>query len=155
MDSKGKTNGNKPQGQKAPEQKADNGAASAKVSKSIVPAKYAGKYTKGGSDELAKFINGQSSDQSGFVFASFFELCKKNGIAADQVQKYADQVAAKQRGSEGRARMTLRNMLATIARKNGKLVGLDGKEVSINLPKAAVSGAAAKAQESAGQQKAA
>jgi hypothetical protein len=41
--------------------------------------------------------------------------------------------------------MTLRNMLATIARKNGKLVGLNDEETAISLPKPALSGAAAAA----------
>jgi hypothetical protein len=38
--------------------------------------------------------------------------------------------------------MTLRNMLATFVRKNGKAVGLDGTETEINLPKPALTGAA-------------
>jgi hypothetical protein len=38
--------------------------------------------------------------------------------------------------------MTLRNMLATLVRKNGKAIGLDGSEVAINLPKPALTGAA-------------
>ena len=45
--------------------------------------------------------------------------------------------------------MTLRNMLATIARKNGKLVGLNGEEVAINLPKPTLTGAAATAKAAA------
>ncbi len=38
--------------------------------------------------------------------------------------------------------MTLRNMLATIVRKNGKATGLDEGEVAIDLPKPALTGAA-------------
>jgi fructose-specific component phosphotransferase system IIB-like protein len=47
--------------------------------------------------------------------------------------------------------MTLRNMLATPARKNGKLVGLNGEEVAIDLPKPALTGAAAKAKDAAAE----
>lgn len=127
-----------------------------KTTKSIVPSKYAGKYKDGGSDELAVFIKAQSKDEKGeFQFPKFFELCRKNGLDEAKVTHYEGQVADKRNGSQGRARMTLRNMLATIARKNGKLVGLDGEEHAINLPKQALGGAAkaqadAKTQEGAG-----
>lgn len=117
--------------------------------KSIVPSKYAGKYKNGGSDELAEFIKAQSTGKEGFEFTAFFTLCRKNGLPEDKVAAYEGQIAEKRHGAQGRARMTLRNMLATIARKNGKLVGLNDEETAINLPKPAVSGAAAKAQETA------
>lgn len=127
--------------------------------KSIVPSKYAGKYKGGGSDDLANFINDQCKSSDGsFSFPTFFQLCRDNGIDDTKVAHYATQVAEKRHGAEGRARMTLRNMLATTARKNGKLVGLNGTEVEINLPKPAVSGAAAKAKaanEATGQAEAA
>lgn len=119
----------------------------AKSNKSIVPSKYGDKYKGGGVDELAKFINDQCADKSGFVYASFFELCKKNGLPAEKVDHYATQVAEKRHGSQGRARMTLRNMLATLARKNGHLIGLDGNSVAISISKPPVSGAAEKAHE--------
>jgi hypothetical protein len=123
--------------------------ATEKSTKSIVPSKYAGKYKDGGSDALAEFIKSQAVGKDGFEFSAFFELCRKNGIAEEKVAHYEGMVARKEHGAEGRARMTLRNMLATPARKNGKLVALDGTEVAIDLPKPAVSGAAAKAQENA------
>lgn len=123
--------------------------AAEKSTKSIVPSKYAGKYKDGGSDALAEFIKSQAVGKDGFEFSAFFELCRKNDIAEEKVAHYEKMVAAKEHGAEGRARMTLRNMLATPARKNGKLVALDGTEVAIDLPKPAVSGAAAKAQETA------
>jgi hypothetical protein len=118
-----------------------------KETKSIVPAKYAGRYKAGGSDALAAFINEQCKGKDGFEYSAFFELCKKNGIEETKVDHYAGQVKDSRHGSQGRARMTLRNMLATIARKNGKLVNLAGEEVAINLPKPALSGAAATASE--------
>lgn len=117
--------------------------------KSIVPSKYAGKYKDGGSDELAKFINEQASGKDGFEYPAFFQLCRANGIAEEKIAHYEKQVADKAHGSQGRARMTLRNMLATFARKNGKLVGLDGAEHAINIAKPTLSGAAAKAQDTA------
>lgn len=121
--------------------------------KSIVPSKYAGKYKGGGSDELAEFIKSQCTGKEGFEFPAFFTLCRKNGLAEEQVSKYESQVNDKVHGAAGRARMTLRNMLATIARKEGKLKGIDGKEHDVNVPKAAVSGAAAKqAEASEGKQ---
>lgn len=117
-------------------------APTAPKTKSIVPAKYAGKYKDGGADALATFIKAQCTVDNAFKFDRFFELCTKNGLAADKVEHYKAQVAEKRHGAEGRARMTLRNMLATIARKNGKLVGLDGAEQEVSLPKPQLTGAA-------------
>ena len=117
----------------------------AKVTKSIVPAKYAGKYKDGGSDALAQFINAECKGADGFDYDKFFELCRINGLPEDKVAHYEDQVNAKKLGSQGRARMTLRNMLATIARKDGQLKGLDEGLVEVELPKVALAGAAAKA----------
>lgn len=129
----------------------DTTATEPKVTKSIVPSKYAGRYKNGGDDALATFIKAQCKDDKGeFQFPQFFALCRKNGLAEEKVAHYEGQVAEKRNGSQGRARMTLRNMLATIARKNGKLIGLDGAETDISLPKPALSGAAkAKAEEQA------
>lgn len=120
----------------------------AKSTKSIVPKKYAGKYKDGGSDELAVFIKAQCKDDKGeFSFPAFFDLCRKNGLPEEKVAHYEGQVAEKRNGSQGRARMTLRNMLATIARKNGSLTTVNGDSFPISLPKPAVSGAAKKQQE--------
>ena len=118
-----------------------------KTTKSIVPSKYSGKYKSGGSDALAEFIKSQCADKDGFSFDKFYELCSTNGVAQDKVDHYKAQVAEKRHGAEGRARMTLRNMLASIVRKNGKAVGLDGGEVAIELPKPALTGAAKAAAE--------
>ena len=127
--------------QAAPEQ-----AQEVKTTKSIVPSKYSGRYKNGGDDPLAVFIKEQCKAQGGdFDFERFFELCSKNGIAQEKVDHYRAQVAEKRHGAQGRARMTLRNMLATIVRKNGKATGLDGSEVAINLPKPALTGAAKEA----------
>jgi hypothetical protein len=120
-----------------------------KTTKSIVPSKYSGRYKNGGEDELAQFIKSQCAHEGNFSFEHFFELCSKNGIAQDKVDHYRNQVSEKRHGAEGRARMTLRNMLATLVRKNGKAVGLDGSEVAIHLPKAALAGAAKTAAENA------
>jgi hypothetical protein len=121
--------------------------APTKTTKSIVPSRYAGRYKNGGEDELAVFIKEQCADKEGFSFDKFFELCSKNGIAQDKVDHYKNQVTEKRHGAEGRARMTLRNMLATFVRKNGKAIALDGSEVPLNLPKPALAGAAKAAQE--------
>jgi len=118
-----------------------------KTTKSIVPSKYSGRYKNGGTDELAQFIKAQCETEQGFSFEKFFELCSKNGIAQDKVDHYQNQVSEKRHGAEGRARMTLRNMLATFARKNGKLIGLDDAETPVNLPKPALTGAAKQAAE--------
>jgi len=72
-------------------------------------------------------------------------------IAKHKVDHYASQVNEKRHGAQGRARMTLRNMLATIVRKNGKAIGLDGDEYAVNLPKPALTGAAKAASEKSGQ----
>jgi hypothetical protein len=114
----------------------------AKTTKSIVPSKYSGRYKNGGDDPLAQFIKGQCIEAGAFVFEKFFQLCLKNGVAQEKVDHYRNQVTEKRHGAEGRARMTLRNMLATFVRKNGKAVGLDGTETEINLPKPALTGAA-------------
>src|SRR3954470_2891275 len=113
-----------------------------KVTKSIVPSKYSGRYKNGGEDALAVFIKEQCASVEGFSFEKFFELCDRNGIAAEKIDHYRKQVEEKRHGAEGRARMTLRNMLATIVRKNGKALALDGSEVAIDLPKPALTGAA-------------
>jgi hypothetical protein len=110
--------------------------------KSIVPSGWKPKH-----DELSKFIDAQCTGKDGFEMTAFFQLCRKNGIDEAKVKHYEDLVAAKAHGIQGRAKMTLRNMLATPARKNGKLTALDGTETPINIAKPAVSGAAAKAQE--------
>jgi|GEM_PF-3233507 len=112
--------------------------------KSIVPQ---GWKTK--NDSLAQFIDGQCSGKDGFEYPAFFQLCRANGLDEAKVAHYSALVDSKAHGSQGRAKMTLRNMLATIARKNGKLIGLDGAEVALDLPKPALTGAAAKAQETA------
>lgn len=123
--------------------------AAEKTTKSIVPSKYAGRYKNGGEDPLALFIKEQCATKEGFSFPNFFDLCRRNGIAEDKVAHYEGQVAEKRHGAEGRARMTLRNMLATFVRKNGKVVALDGEEVELNLPKPALTGAAKAAAEKA------
>jgi hypothetical protein len=122
-------------------------AETPKTTKSIVPSKYSGRYKDGGSDPLAAFIKSQCVADGNFSFDRFFQLCLKNGLPEEKVAHYAAQVAEKRHGAEGRARMTLRNMLATIVRKSGKATGLDGAEVEVNLPKPALTGAAAKAAE--------
>lgn len=130
--------------------------AEATERKSIVPAKYANKYKGGGADDLAKFINDQCKtkpDAEGkgggeFDFESFFVLCEKNDVPKEQVDKYRQIVADAPQGANGRARMTLRNMLAARVRKaEGKVVAVDGSEHQVAVAKPAVSGAAAKAQE--------
>lgn len=117
--------------------------------KSIVPSKYAGKYKDGGSSPTSMFIKDQCVGKDGFEFSAFFNLCRINGIAEDQVKRYETDIAEKKHGAQGRARMTLRNMLATIARKNGKLKAQDGTEHDVVEAKAPVSGAAAQAQANA------
>lgn len=139
-----KAKGDTAQGAPDNETVAETAASEEKKTKSIVPS---GWKSKG--DELGKFIDHQSTGKDGFEFTAFFALCRKNGLDETKVKHYEDLVASKAHGIQGRAKMTLRNMLATPARKNGKLVGLDGVEVAINIPKPAVSGAAAKAKEAA------
>lgn len=130
---------------------AETAPAAEKSTKSIVPAKYGTKYRDGGSDDLANFINAQCAEgeKKEFSFAKYFELCRKNGLDEAKVKHYEGLVESKVRGGEGRARMTLRNMLATPARKQGHLVGLDDKKVKIDLPVREATGAAAKAKEDA------
>lgn len=120
----------------------ESGNGETPTRKSIVPSKYAGRYKNGGEDALANFIKEQCATQEGFSFERFFQLCLRNGIAEDKVAHYAQQVQEKRHGAEGRARMTLRNMLATFVRKNGKATALDGQEVPLSLPKATLTGAA-------------
>lgn len=110
--------------------------------KSIVPAKYAGKYKEGGGDALAKFIEAQCKTPEGFDYNKFFHLCLANGLPADKVLHYQDQVSEKRNGSQGRARMTLRNMLASIVRKNKSIKDLDGADHALDLPKPLLTGAA-------------
>ena len=132
----------------------ENTEVEVKETKSIVPSKYSGKYKDGGSDALAEFIKSECTGKDGFEYEAFFALCRKNGLPEEKVAHYEGQVAEKRHGSQGRARMTLRNMLATIVRKEGKLTKLNGDTHDIDLPKPAVSGAAAKAQEAAAAEQA-
>jgi hypothetical protein len=125
-----------------------------KSTKSIVPSKYSGRYKNGGEDSLAQFIKQQCTVDGNFSFIAFFRLCRDNGIPEEKVAHYEGQVAEKRHGAEGRARMTLRNMLATLVRKHNKAKGLDGVEVELSLPKPALSGAA-KAAADKGEQAAA
>jgi len=119
------------------------------VRKSIVPA---GWKTK--NDVLRQFIEEQCKTKDGFSYENFFALCRENSLPGDKIDHYREQVLVEKRlGSQGRAVMTLRNMLATIARKDGKLKDLDGDDVDIEMPKVALSGAvkaAAEKRESAG-----
>lgn len=105
-----------------------------KTVKSIVPSKYAGKYKRGSGDAVATFIEKQSGDDKGvFSFDRFFGLATANEIAAEKVSHYKGQVDAKLNGAAGRARMTLGNMLRSLARKNGKLKGNDGKSHTLEV----------------------
>jgi hypothetical protein len=124
-----------------------SGEAETKTTKSIVPSKYSGRYKNGGEDALAQFIKQQCVQDGNFSFDRFFQLMAQNGVPQEKVEHYRGQVAEKRHGAEGRARMTLRNMLATIVRKEGKATGLDGRDVEISLPKAALTGAAKAAAE--------
>jgi hypothetical protein len=107
------------------------------TAKSIVPAKYAGKYKNGGSDALAEFIKSQCDGASGFEFIAFFQLARANALPEDKVKMYETAVANKERGAQGRARMTLRNMLAPLARKNGVLKSISGEDVTVVMPELA------------------
>ncbi len=115
-----------------------------KERKSIVPAGWKSK-----NDVLKQFVDEQSTGKDGFEYTAFFALCRKSGIPEAEVAKYEGVVASNAHGGKGRAKMTLRNMLVPIIRKSGKAIGLDGTEHSMDLPKAPVSGAAAKAKEAA------
>jgi hypothetical protein len=119
--------------------------------KSIVPAGWKSK-----KDALSEFINEQSSGKEGFEYPAFFALCRKNAegsLTEEKIAHYEGLVASGAHGAQGRAKMTLRNMLATVARKNGSLIGLNDEKTALDLPKPTVAGAAAKAQEAAAEQK--
>lgn len=119
----------------------------AKGNKSVVPSKYAGKYKKGGeayNAPLAVFIRAQCGEDDKFEFPAFFALCRQNGIPEEKVAHYEAQVATKANGVNGRARMTLANMLRAKARKDQKLKDLSGNDVDVPEPKLPASGAAAK-----------
>lgn len=120
--------------------------ATTKETKSIVPPKYAGKYKGGGQGPLSDFIRSTCGEGDKFSFTAFFDLCRKNGLPDDKVAIYEGEVSEKKRGAEGRARMTLGNSLRAIARKNQKLVNLNGEEVEVAEPAIKASGAVAAAQ---------
>lgn len=125
---------------------AEEGAAAAPA-KSIVPARYAGKYKNGGSGPVPEFIKSQAYDQGAIVLESFWALCRKNELPEDKVEHYIQLVEDKAQGANGKARMTLGNMLAAKARKQGFLIDLAGNQVELDVPKPTLSGAAAKAAE--------
>lgn len=99
--------------------------------KSIVPNKYAGKYKNGGQGPTSDFVRAQCGEGEKFEYGAFFELCSKNGIPEDKIALYKGQVDAKQLGANGRARMTLGNMLRAKARKDQKLTGLNGESFEV------------------------
>lgn len=124
-------------------------ATEAVAHKSIVPRGWKSK-----EDALAKFINEQCTGKDGFQWPAFFQLMRENiggTLTEDKIAHYEGQVNAKINGAPGRAKMTLRNMLATNVRKNGKAIGLDKKDYPIDLPKPAATGAAKAAQEKAAE----
>lgn len=128
----------------------DSPATEKAPAKSIVPSKYAGKYKNGGSGPTAMFIKEQSYAEGACDFPKFFELCAKNGVPAEKITHFQNLIAdPAAHGSKGKARMTLGNMLIAKARKGEGLVGLDGQTYDVKEEKAAVTGAAAKAQETA------
>lgn len=118
-----------------------------KETKSVVPAKYAGKYKDGGSGPTAEFIKAQCTGKEGFEFPAFFDLASKNGIAEDKVAAYRQKVADNVAGAPGLARMTLGNMLRALARKQQNLKDLKGKTVDVLEPVLEVKGAAKAAQD--------
>ena len=122
-------------------------AAPAKANKSIVPSKYAGKYKKP-MDELAKFLDDNATTEGTLDPIKLFAICRANGIADAHIEPYEKAVADKAHGASGRARMTLRNRLATIVRKEGGLVvEKDGAKTAIHLAPLATVGAAKAAEE--------
>jgi hypothetical protein len=117
-----------------------------KTTKSIVPAKYAGKYKDPANDDaLRTFIKEQTYENGKVNLDKFYELCLANGVPAEQVTKYKTQTDAKVGGASGRAVMTLRNLMSTVARKGEGMKGLDGKTYDVKIAKAALTGAAADA----------
>jgi len=121
------------------------------VKKSIVPAKYSGRYKTGGEGPTAKFIK----EQCGYPtdMDKFIELVKANGInvAEGKNKELVDALAANAHGAKGRTRMTLGNQLIAIARKGAGLKGLDGQTYDVKEAKPAPTGAAKAAQEAAGE----
>ncbi len=97
----------------------------------IVSSKYAGKL---GADSLAKFVAEECKDDQGKQDHSrFFKLCRANGLPEEKVSHYEEQVLTeKRKGAPGRARMTLRNMLAGKLRNEGYLFGNDGIKYPID-----------------------
>ena len=108
--------------------------APATEAKSIVPNKYAGKYKNGGQGPTSDFIRNQCGEGDKFEYDAFFNLASKNGIPEDKIALYKGQVDAKQLGANGRARMTLGNMLRAKARKDQKLVALNGETIDVAEP---------------------
>lgn len=122
----------------------------AKERKSIVPA---GWKSKG--DALKKFIDEQASGKEGFEYPAFFALMRKNEVPEEKVAHYEKQVTDKLPGANGRAVMTLRNILVPIIRKRGHVIALDGSTTAMDLPKPAPSGAAKKQAEKSAENQAA
>jgi hypothetical protein len=121
-----------------------------KERKSIVPAGWKSK-----NDELRQYVDKNCVTDGKFDFDKFFALAAKNGVPEEQVTKYKEVVASNAHGAQGRAKMTVRNMLANIVRKAGKLIDIDGNDVPMELPKPTLSGAAAKAKADSEQEAAA
>lgn len=113
------------------------------VAKSIINSKYRGKYTADTKDWLAKLIDTHATatkdkkvtegDGEGKVTKTIqvpdgvdidklHALAEKNGLDISKLKAQSES-----HGYAGRARMTIRNQLQTIAKQRHGLHGLDGK----------------------------
>jgi hypothetical protein len=90
------------------------------------------RHRDGNSPALGAFIDSQCGAGVQFEYAKFFDLCEVNGFDRRSVDQYRAQVLVEKRNA-GRAHMLFRNRLAQNARETGKLLDLNGNEVSIDL----------------------
>lgn len=95
---------------------------------SIINEKYKGKY-KGASDPIGELINAQcvgtQEGNKGINLDDLFAMAENNHIGGDKIAEFKGQVG--QKNATGRLRMTIGNMLRSIAIKRGGLFGADGK----------------------------
>lgn len=120
------------------EQNTDQTETQTAPSKSIVPSKYSGKY-RTDKTELAKFIDTQTKGEDGKLSTdNLFALARANGIAEDKLTRYIDSVASGAHGAAGRSRMSIGNMLRSVAKKEGNLSDLQGQAHPLVIDEAPV-----------------
>lgn len=102
----------------------------------FIKSKYREEYRKhedSCGDDLAQFLGSEFKDKDGkFMPAEFIAFVEENGIEPGEFRAITRKSGDLPHGLMGRARMTLRNRLASLVRKNGHLI-YNGRKKTFSL----------------------